>query len=226
MEEYSKLWENEVFMMWKAGSLGVDVSLAMNFVCTCHIEYDTQRMILDISDATIICYPVAQVDEEDVGDSTREIPDNVDDDNDVDEDIQQTATEIGTKSDDSCFHGSGVRSIRIDALVGPGVKWMGEMPSYQMMAPAISSHSGMHTSSCNVEAARQSFDTFIKHRAAGSGIGDVTGGQALLQDFTNPQELESLHALANEQVAIARRFNTKLSNTALLSSRRSTRHSS
>ena len=189
MEEYSKLWENEVFMTWKAGSPGVDVGLAMNFVCTCHTEYDAQRMILDISDVTIIRYSVAQVDEEDAGNSTGEIldDDNDDDDeDDVDEDIQQTATEIGTKSDDSGFHGSGVGSIRIDALAGPGVKWMGEMPSYQMTAPAISSHSGMHTSSCNVEAAGQSFDTFIKHRAAGSSIGDVMGGQALLQDFTTP----------------------------------------
>ena len=174
MEEYSKLWENEVFMMWKAGSLGVDVSLAMNFVCTCCTEYDAQRMILDISDATIIRYSAAQVDEEDAGDSTGEIPDDNnddDDDDDVDEDIQQTATEIGTKSDDSGFHGSGVGSIRIDALVGPGVEWTGEMSSYQMTALAISSHSRMHTSSCNVEATGQSFNTFIKHRAAGSGIG-------------------------------------------------------
>ena len=153
-------------MTWKAGSPGVDVSLAMNFVCTCHMEYDAQRMILDISDTTIIHYPVAQVDEEDAGDSTGEIPDNDedagdstgeipdndDDNDDVDEDIQQMATEISTKSDDSGFHGSGVRSIRIDALAGPGVEWTGEMPSYEMTAPAISSCSGMHTSSCNVEA--------------------------------------------------------------------------
>ena len=214
MEEYSKLWENEVFVTWKAGSPGVDVSLAMNFICTCHTEYDAQRMILDISDVTIICYPVAQVDEEDAGDSTREIPDDDDDDIDVDEDIQQTVTEIGTRSDDSGFHGSGVRSVRIDALVGPGVKWMGETPSYQMTALAISSRSGMHTSSCNVEAAGQSFDTFIKHCPAGSSVGDVMGGQALLWDFTTPQELESLRALANEQVAIARRFDTKFLNTA------------
>ena len=217
MEEYSKLWENEVFMMWKAGSLGVDVGLAMNFVCTCRTEYDAQRMILDISDVKIIHYLAAQVDEEDVGNSTREIPDDDDDDNnddDVDEDIQQMATEIGTKLDDSGFHGSGVGSIRIDALVGPGVEWMGEMPSYQMTAPAISSRSRMHTLSCNVKATGQSFNTFIKHRAAGSGVGDVMGGQALLRDFTTPQELESLHALANEQVAIACRFNTKFSSTA------------
>ena len=217
MEEYPKLWENEVFMMWKAGSPEVDVGLAMNFVCTCRTEYDAQRMILDISDATIIHYPAAQVDEEDVGDSTGEILDddnNDDDDDDVDEDIQQTATEIGTKLDDSSFHGSGVGSIKIDALAGPGVEWMGETPSYQMTAPAISSHSAMHTWSCNVEAVGQSFDTFIKHRAAGSGIGDVMGAQALLQDFTTPQELESLRALANEQVAIARPFNTKFSNMA------------
>ena len=216
MEEYSKLWENEVFMMWKAGSPGVNVGPAMNFVCTCRTEYDAQRMILDISDAMIFHYPSAHVDEEDAGDSTREIPDDDnddDDDDDVDDDIQQTATEIGTKSDDSSFHGSGVRSVRIDALTGPGVKWMGEMPSYQMTAPAISSHSTMHTSSCNVEAAGQSFNTFIKHRAAGSGVGDVMGGQALLHDFTTPQELESLCALANEQVAIAHHFDTKFSNT-------------
>ena len=57
MEEYSKLWENEVFMMLKAGSPGVDVSLAMNFVCTCCTEYNAQRMILDISNATIIRLP-------------------------------------------------------------------------------------------------------------------------------------------------------------------------
>ena len=189
MEEYSKLWENEVFVMWKAGSRGINVRLAMNFVCTCRMEYDAQRMILDISDATIIRYPAAQVDEEDVGNSTREIPDDDDDDDnddDVDEDIQQTATEISTKSDDSGFHGSGVGSVRIDVLAGPGVEWTGETPSYQMTAPAISSHSGMHTSFCDVEVAGQSFDTFIKHHAAGSGVGDVMGGQALLQDFTTP----------------------------------------
>ena len=132
---------------------GVNVGLAMNFVHTCRMEYNTQRMILDISDATIIHYPAAQVDKEDAGDSTREIPDNDDDDDDVDKDIQQTATEIGTKSDDSGFHSSGVGNIRIDALAGPGVEWMGEMPSYQMTALAISSHRGMHTLSCNVEAA-------------------------------------------------------------------------
>ena len=226
MEEYSKLWENEAFMMWKAGSPGVNVGLAMNFVCTCHMEYDTQRIILDISDVTIIHYPGAQVDEEDVGNSTREIPGDDDDDDDVDEDIQQTATEIGTKLDDSGFHGSGIGSIRIDALVGPGVEWMGETPSYQMTALAISSHSRMHTASCNVEATRQSFDPFIKHHAAGSGIGDVMGSQALLRDFTTPQELESLCALANEQVAIVCHFNTKFLNTAFTLLKKFTRHSS
>ena len=216
MEEYPKLWENEVFMMWTAGSLGVDVSLAMNFVGTCCTEYNTQRIIQDISDATIIRYPAAQVDEEDAGDSTREIlddNDDDDDDDDVDEDIQQMATEISTKSDDSGFHGSGVGSTRIDALTGPGVKWTEETPSYQVTAPAISSCSVMHTASRNVEATGQSFDTFIKDHATGSSVGDVMGGQALLWDFTTPQELESLRALANEQVAIARRFDTKFSNT-------------
>ena len=202
----------------KAGSPGVNVGLAMNFIGTCHAEYDTQRIILDISDVMIIHYPAAQVDEEDVDDSTGEIPDDDDDDDeeydDVDKDIQQTVTEIYTKSDDSGFLGSGVRSTRIEALMGPGVEWMGEMPSYQMSAPAISSHSGMHMASHNVEATGQSFNTFIKDRAAGSSTGDVMGGQILLRNFTTPQELESLRALANEQVAIARCFNTKFSNTA------------
>ena len=192
MEECPKLWENEVFRMWKAGSLEVNVSLAMNFVGTCHVEYDTQRMILDISDAMIIHYPAAQVDKVGVDDSTREIPDNDDDDDDddMDKDIQQMAIEIGTKSDDSGFLSSGAGSIRIDALMGPGVEWMGEMPSYWMMATAISSCSRMHMASRNVEAAGQSFDTFIKDRAAGSGTGDMMGGQVLLWDFTTPQELE------------------------------------
>ena len=132
MEEYPKLWENEVFRTWKAGSLGVDVGLAMNFVGTCHMEYDPQRMILDIFDVTIIRYPAAQVDKEDAGDSTREILDNNDDDDDdddVDEDIQQTATKIGTKSDDSGFHGSEVRNIRIDALVGLESSGWGRHPA-------------------------------------------------------------------------------------------------
>ena len=40
------------------------------------------------------------------------------------------------------------------------------------------------------------------------------GSQALLWDFTTPQELESLCALANEQVAIVRHFDTKFLNTA------------
>ena len=217
MEEHPKLWENEMFMMWKAGSLGVDVSVAMNFIHTCCTEYDAQKIILDISDATIIHHPAAQVDEEDVGNSTGEIADDDDDDDDdVDEDIQQTVIEIGTKSDDSGFLSSGVGGTRINALMGPGVEWMGETPSYQVTAPAISSHSGMHTASRHVEITRQSFNIFIKDRAAGSGVGDVTGGQALLQDFATPQELESLHALANEQVAIAHHFDTKFSNTAFI----------
>ena len=111
-------------MMWKAGSPGVDVGLAMNFVSTCHAEYDAQRIILDISDEMIIHYLAAQMDEEDVGDSTGEIldNDNDNDDDDEDEDIQETAAEIGTKSDDSGFHGSGARGTRIEALTGPGVE--------------------------------------------------------------------------------------------------------
>ena len=216
MEEHPKLWENEMFMTWKVGSLGVNVGVAMNFIRTCRTEYNTQRIILDISDATIIHYPAAQVDEEDVGDSTGEIVDNDDNDDDVDEDIQQMVIVIGTKSDDSGFHSSGVGGTRIDALTGPGVKWTGEMPSYQVTALAISSRSRMHTASHHVEAAGQRFDTFIKDHAACSGVGDVTGGQALLQDFITPQELESLCALANKQVAIAYHFDTKFSNTAFI----------
>ena len=129
MEEYSKLWENEVFMTWKVGSPGVDVGLAMNFICTCRTEYDAPED--DTRHFQCNDYPPAQVDEEDVGDPNGEIPDDDNDDgddDDVDKDIQQTPTEIGTKSDDTSFHGSGVRSIKIDALVGPGVKWMGRRP--------------------------------------------------------------------------------------------------
>ena len=45
MEEYPKLWENEVFKMWKADSPVVDVGLAMNFIGTCRMEYIAQKII-------------------------------------------------------------------------------------------------------------------------------------------------------------------------------------
>ena len=164
---------------------------------------------------TVIHYPVAQVDEEDAYNSTGEIPDDDDDEDDYkDKDIQQMVTEICTKSDDSGFLGSRVGSTKIKALMGLGVKWMGEVPSYQMSAPAHSSRSRMHMASHDIEATGQSFDTFIKDCAAGSSAGDVMGSQVLLRDFTTPQELESLRALANKQIAIVHRFDTKFASTA------------
>ena len=75
-------------------------------------------MILDISDATIICYRQPRWMRKMRAILPERSPDDDDDDNDdddVDKDIQQTATEIGTKSDDSGFHGSGVGSISIES---------------------------------------------------------------------------------------------------------------
>ena len=55
---------------------------------------------------------------------------------------------------------------------------------------------------------------FIRECADGSGVGELMGGQALLWDYTTVVELKQLHMLANEQVSIARHFDTKFSDTA------------
>ena len=71
----------------------------------------------------------------------------------------------------------------------------------------------MYMVSHSEEATRSSFDAFLRERAKASGIGELMGGQALLQDYTTAAELKQLHMLANEQVSIAYHFDTKFSNT-------------
>ena len=91
---------------------------------------------------------------------------------------------------------------------------MGKVPSYSLKAPAVGSQSSMHMASRSGEVVGSSFNAFLKERADGSGVGELMGGQALLQDYTTAAELKQLCELANKQVKITPRFNAKFSDTA------------
>ena len=72
----------------------------------------------------------------------------------------------------------------------------------------------MHTAPRREEVSGASFNAYVNAHANGSGIAELMGGQALLQDCTTAAELKQLCELANEQVQIARCFDAKFSNTA------------
>ena len=78
----------------------------------------------------------------------------------------------------------------------------------------MNTQSGMSTVSHGKEVAEASFDAFLNARADRSGVSDLMGGQALLQDCTSVVELSQLCELSNKQVKIAHSFNAKFSNTA------------
>ena len=80
--------------------------------------------------------------------------------------------------------------------------------------PAVGSQSSMHMAFHSEEVTRSSFDAFLKEHADGSGVGELMGGQALLQDYTTAVELKQLCELANEQVSITCHLDTKFSDMA------------
>ena len=219
MEEYPKQWQNEIYTTWKAGCPREEVGLAMTFVSTSHREFDSHRLAFDIAGAAAIRYPVSRVDDIDDGDeSTGEVAEDDgneedSDDEDVDEDLQKTATEIAAKTDNSGFGSDAEDNDQVEIILDPGTSWMSKAPSYSLKALAVGPQSGMHTASRSEEATESSFDTFLRERAEGSGIGKLMGGQALLWDYTTVAELKQLCTLANEQVSITRHFNTKFSKT-------------
>ena len=167
-----------------------------------------------------IQYPASRVDDIDDGDkSTGEVVEDYsnedDSDNeDVDEDLHKTATEIATKTDDSGFCSKAEDNTRLEVISGPRISWMGKAPLYSLKAPAVGSQSSMHTASHSEEATGSSFDAFLRERTDGSGEGELMGSQALLWDYTMAAELKQLRMLANEQVSITRHFNVKFSDTA------------
>ena len=55
-EEILKLWQNTTFITWKADAPSQDVGLAMTLFTTCHKEYKTRRMVIDISNEALIQY--------------------------------------------------------------------------------------------------------------------------------------------------------------------------
>ena len=221
MEEYPKLWQNEIYTTWKAGCPGVEVGMAMTFVSTSRREFNSSQLVLDIVDTAAIQYLALRVDDGDDGDeSTGEMAkdyDNEDDsdDEDMDEDLHKTVTEIATKTDDSGFRSEAEDNTRLEVISGPGTSWMGKAPSYSLKALVVGSQSGMHMASHSEEATGSSFDAFLREHTNGSGIGEMMGGdQALLWDYTMAAELKQLCVLANEQVSIAHRFDIKFSDTS------------
>ena len=71
MEEYPKLWWNSIYTTWKAGSPGVEVSLAMTFISTSHRRSsDSGRLALDIADRVAIQYRASKVDDGDDSDES------------------------------------------------------------------------------------------------------------------------------------------------------------
>ena len=125
MEEYPKLWQNEIYTTWKVGSPSVEVGLAMTFISTSRREFDSHRLAFDIADVAAIQYPVSWVDDIDDSDgSTGEVAEDDgdeddSDDEDVDEDLHKTATEIATKMDDSGFRSDAEDNDRLEVILAP-----------------------------------------------------------------------------------------------------------
>ena len=159
---------------------------------------------MDIADTAAIWYLALRIEDIDNGDEStgQAVEDNEDeddsDDEDMDEDLHKTATEIATKMDDSSFHSNAEDNTQLEVISGPGTSWTGRVPSYSLKVLAVGSQSGIHMASHSEEVPRSSFNAFLKECADGSGVGELMGGQALLQDYTMEVELKQLCELANE----------------------------
>ena len=168
IEEYPKLWRNEIYTTWKVGCPWEEVGLAMTFVSMSHREFDSHRLAFNIADAAAIRYPALRVDDiDDSDESTGEVAEDDGDeddfdDEDVDEDLHKTVTEIATKMDNSGFRNDAEDNDRVEAILGPGTARMGKVPSYLLKAPTVGSQSGMHTASHSKGATESSFDTFLR----------------------------------------------------------------
>ena len=155
----------------------------MTFISISHREFDSGRLVLDISDRVAIWYPASKVDDnEDGNKSTGDVVEDDDDkddsdDDDLDGDLHKTVTEIANKTDDSGFCSGAEDNSKIRPLSPPRTTWMGKVP---LRAPAVSTQSGMHMASHIEEVTGASFDAFVNACADRSGIGELMGGQALL----------------------------------------------
>ena len=125
--------------MWKQGFPDEDVGLAMTLVATCHTEYDTKQMVLDLSDESIIKYPPLKVDDEgaDGNDNASMAEDCVSEDDssdsdDIDNDLQQIALEVANKTNDSGFQSGANEHPKIEVLPGTGTHWTGLTPRYSL----------------------------------------------------------------------------------------------
>ena len=170
MEEFPKLWQNSTYISWKVGCPGEEVSIVMTLVSTNCREFDSQRLVVDISDATAIWYPALKVDEDSGSDSTV-VDDNNDDDDDdsddeedLDEELQKTAMEVANKTDNSGFWSSIEDIPKIKVLMGSGMTWMtGKGSSYSLKLPGMSSsfQDSSHAASWSGAVSGASFDAYL-----------------------------------------------------------------
>ena len=188
IEEYPKLWQNEIYTTWKVGNPRVEVGVAMTFVSMSHREYDSHQLTFNIDDVVAIRYLVSRMDDIDNSSkSTGEVAEDDGDeddsnDEDVDEGLHKTVTKVAAKMDDSGLCSDAEDNDRLEVIPGPRTLWGGKVPSYSLRAPAVGSQSGMYTASCIKEATRSSFDTFLREcvevvwcRRADGGTGLALG---------------------------------------------------
>ena len=182
MEEYPKLWQNAIYITWKAGSPIEEVGLSMTFISTSCREFDSSWLVLDISDDTAIRYPASKVDDDKDGNgSTGDAVEDDDDEDDseqdeLDEDLHKMAKDIANKTDDSGFWSGTEDNPKIKPLSGPRTTRMGDVPSYSLKAPVVNTQSGMSTASHSEEVTGASFDAFLNARADRSGVSELMGG--------------------------------------------------
>ena len=191
----------------------------MTLVSTNHWEYDSQRLVLDILDATAIWYLVSNIDEESGSNGTAEgdkdegDEDDSDSEEGLDKELQKTAREVANKTDDSGFWSGVEDNSKIEVLAGPGIIWTtGTAPLYpwQPTDPTSSSQDNSNTASqCGA-----SFNAYLQENTSWYGIMELMGGQRFLHDHTTEAELTQLQKLVDKQIQIACWFNSKFSKMA------------
>ena len=186
MEDFLKLWQNSICITWKQGFPGEDVGLAMTLVATCHMEFNTKQMVLDLSDKAIIKYLALKVDDNEVdgnndtsmaGDG--ESKDDSSDSDDINDDLQQTVLDVANKTDDSGFRSGANKHPKIKVLPGTGTHWTDMAPSYSLGAPARSSSflSSSHAATQSEKTTGVSFDKYVQHATGRFGsVGKLMGG--------------------------------------------------
>ena len=220
MEDFPKLWQNSVYIMWKQGFPGEDVGLAMTLVTTglwssisgrwcwtflMRQSSSTWHWRLMTMRQTVMMTPPWQVMVK-----VRMIVQ-----------IQMTSTMTYSRQhsmwptrlmilDSRAVPMNISRRRHCQALVPTGLVWC--WVTHWVCQPEARHFWAVLL---QWEGDWSELDEYVQHATGWFGsVGELMGGQALLKDHTSPSELAELCKLAEDQIEIACRFNTKFSNTA------------